>query len=61
MYRIKETVEAVNKIGQMMKEGSSYVKDHPEVCIIPILSQIAFSLAVIADCMDSAEEEEERI
>lgn len=58
MYRIKETVEAVNKIGRMMQESSPYVSDHPEVCMIPILSQIAVSLAVIADCMDSTEEEE---
>lgn len=57
MYRIKETVEAINKIGRMMQESSTYVNDHPEVCMIPILSQIAVSLAVIADCMDSTEEE----
>lgn len=57
MYRIKETVEAVNKIGQLMKDGSSYVNEHPEVCMIPILSQIAISIAVIADCIDGVEDE----
>lgn len=58
MYRIKETVEAVNKIGQLMQESSPFVSDHPEVCMIPILSQIAISIAVIADCIDRVEDEE---
>jgi len=58
MYRIKETVETVNRIGRLMQESSTFVNDHPEACMIPILSQIAVSLAVIADCMDSTEEDE---
>ena len=58
MYRIKETLEAVNKISQLMKDGSSYVNEHPEVCMIPILSQIAISIAVIADCIDRVDDEE---
>ena len=58
MYRIKERVEAINKISRLMQESSPYVNSHPEVCMIPILSQIAVSLAVIADCMDNTEEEE---
>lgn len=55
MSRVKETLDTIYDTKNAMYGGSV---EKPELFLIPILSQIALSLAVIAD--KCTEEDEER-
>ncbi len=54
MSRVKQTLDTINYIGNVMY-GSA---ENPTLFLLPILSQIALSLAVIAD--KCTEEDTER-
>ena len=57
MSRLEETVNSVKVVAREIRRESKW--ESPILFTIPILSQIAVSLAVIADAMNEVEENEQ--